>query len=347
MGKYIKIPNISFSSDNLGQVTFKNTKNDYGLGKTIVIPNISFASNNLGKVHTITNEYYFQYFTIESLVDNNTIKMDKSGSPSNISLSYSLDNGSTWTDLTISASLNFATINSGDKILFKGTNDSLATAWNTFYKFNSTRNFKVYGNAMSLLFGDNYISNLKFKTGTTHNFAGLFYGTTTLIDVSKLIIPALTCMSSSYNGMFRGCTNLTTAPELPAINSAQDCYSSMFEGCINLEIAPEINLENMSQNCCKRMFCMSRTTKLTTPKMTKSPILRCATGASGCYEEMFKGNGNLIEVTCLKTDSIDSCTNFLTNVSTTGTFYKSPLKTDWTSSGKIPSGWTIIDYIEE
>jgi len=348
MGKYIKIPNISFSSDNLGQVTFKNTKNDYGLGKTIVIPNISFASNNLGKVHTITNEYYFQYFTIESLEDNNTIKIGKSKSPVNLSLSYSTDNGSTWTNLTISTGIELTTINTGDKIIFKGINNSFASSWDSYYRFNASKNFNVYGNAMSLLFGDNFITHPEFKTGSTHNLCGLFYGTTTLVDASDLILPATICTTSCYNGMFRGCTNLTTAPELPAINSAQDCYSSMFEGCINLETAPEINLVNMSQNCCKRMFCMSRTTKLTTPKMTKSPILRCATSATGCYEEMFKGNGNLIEVTCLKTDNSGVCDNWLSNVSSSGTFKKSPLKTNWPNNvSGYPSGWTIEDYVEE
>jgi hypothetical protein len=93
---------------------------------------------------------------------------------------------------------------------------------------------------------------------------------------------------------------------------------------------------------------MSRTDKLTTPKMTKSPILKCATTVSGCYEEMFKGNGNLIEVTCLKTDDINTCSNWLTNCSTIGTFYKSPLKTNWPSNtSNIPSGWTVVDYVEE
>jgi hypothetical protein len=82
--------------------------------------------------------------------------------------------------------------------------------------------------------------------------------------------------------------------------------------------------------------------------MTKSPILRCATGVSGCYEEMFKGNGNLIEITCLLTNDSNATVNWATNVSTTGTFYKSPLKTNWpsNSTSNIPPGWTAIDYVE-
>ena len=304
----------------------------------------------MGKVH-ILNEHYFEYFTIESLEDNNTISTVKAKSCSiNPVIYYSIDNGETWSQKTVSSSTTtIATINTGDKLLLKSTNENWATAWDTYNKITGSKNFKVYGNIMSLLNGDNFISNSKFNNGSTHNFAGLFYEVTTLTDASDLIMPALTCKSSSYNGMFRGCTNLTTAPELPAINSAQDCYSSMFEGCINLEIAPEINLENMSQACCKRMFCMNRSSKITTPKMTKSPILRCTQGAANCYEEMFKGNGNLTEVTCLLTSNVSCTTNWLLNVSSTGVFIKSPLKTNWAlgNVNSVPSGWTVEDYVEE
>ena len=258
-----------------------------------------------------------------------------------------MDNGQTWTDLIISENTSFATINTGNKILFKGINNNLSTSWDRYWRFSPNNRFKVYGNAMSLLFGDNFTSNSEFTSGTTHNLCGLFYGTDTLIDASNLILPASTCTQSCYNGMFRSCTNLQYGPQLPALYSALDCYSSMFEGCINLEEAPEINLVNMSKNCCKRMFCMDRNNKITTPKMTKSPILRCATTASGCYDEMFKGNGNLTEVTCLKTDNTDSCTNWLLNTSSIGTFKKSPLKTNWIrDTSGIPSSWTVQDYVE-
>ena len=80
-----------------------------------------------------------------------------------------------------------------------------------------------------------------------------------------------------------------------------------------------------------RMFLMNRNSKITTPKMTKSPILRCQTPAVDCYKEMFKGNGNINEVTCLITTSGISCTtNWLTNAGNgSGTFRKSSLKSDW------------------
>lgn len=296
------------------------------------------------------HDYSLDYFTIESLEDNNGIGISRSGnSPGDKNMSYSLDNGVTWVDITLSNNTSISTINTGDKILFKGVNSCLSSSWDRYWRFSSSKNFKVYGNVMSLLFGNNFTSNSEFTSGTTHNLCGLFYGTTTLIDTSNLILPATTCTTGCYNGMFRGCTNLTTAPQLPGLYSATDCYSSMFEGCINLEVAPEINLTDMASACCKRMFCMNRNSKITTPRMTKGPILRVATPATNCYEEMFKGNGNINEVTCLITTSNISCTNnWLTNAGNgSGIFRKAASKTDWaTSTSGVPTGWTITDYVE-
>lgn len=295
------------------------------------------------------HDYSLDYFTIESSEDNNLIVMSHGGTVTP-TLSYSTDDGSTWSSVTLTSSAhNIATINTGDKIIIKGNNNTLANAWNGFNKIKPSKNFKVYGNAMSLLYGDNFANNSEFASGTSFNLCGLFYEVTTLIDAENLILPASTCTISCYNGMFRGCTNLTVAPKLPATQSAKDCYSSMFEACINLEVAPEINLVNMSETCCKRMFLMDRSSKITTPKMTKSPILRVATAASNCYEEMFKGNGNLVEITCLITNDVTCTTNWVLNAcATNGIFRKSPLKTNWTSGGSntFPSTWTVVDYVE-
>ena len=321
--------------------------------KNIMIGSTQAKKAYLGNILIWEYELPFnqQYFTIESLEDSNIIKIGKSKSPPNLSLSYSLDGGEIWTDLTISSGQNIVTINAGDKLLIKGINNRLASAWDNYYRFYANKTFKVYGNAMSLLFGNDFINNTEFKTGTNHNLCGLFYGTTELTDASNLILPALTCTNGCYNGMFRGCTNLTAAPQLPAIESAYECYSSMFEGCINLEIAPEINLINMAQNACCRMFCMNRNSKITTPRMTKGPILRVATPVVNCYKDMFKGNGNINEVTCLITTSGISCTDdWLLNAGNgSGTFRKSSLKGDWGigTKGGVPTGWTIEDYVEE
>jgi uncharacterized protein YjdB len=339
--------NVTWSSSNNNVATVDSSGEVTGVATGSAIITVTTVDGGLTAQCSVSVSAAStpNFFTIESLVDNNGIGINRTGkSPGNRNLSYSLDGGQTWTDLTLSANTSFSTINTGDKIMFKGVNDNLATAWDKYWAFSSTKNIKVYGNVMSLLWGDDFESHSEFKTGKNHNLCSIFRGTTTLIDASDLILPASACTENCYNGMFRGCTNLTAAPELPATVSASGCCSSMFEGCINLEEAPEINFTSLTYQCCMRMFNMSRSSKITTPKMTKSPVLSCTTGAEDCYREMFSGNGNLVEVTCLLNDSINSTANWMTNVSSTGTFYKNSLKTWSEGTSACPSGWTQVDY---
>ena len=296
----------------------------------------------------IPHDYSQDYFTIESLADSNLIKIGKNKSPGNINLSYSTDDGETWTDLTLSAGRDFATINTGDKIIFKGVNTKLATAWDAYYRFYSTKNIKVYGNAMSLLNGNNFVSNSTFDS-SGYNLCGLFYGTTTLVDASNLMLPATTLYTSSYNGMFRGCTNLVNGPKLlPALDVPADAYSSMFEGCVNLVEGPEILATTASGNTAlNRMFCMNRNSKVTAA-MTKSPIIRITNplSYSNTFQQLFCGNGNLTEVTILTPGTGLSFANWLNNVSSNGIIKKLSGTTFTSGVGGLPSGWTTETYVE-
>lgn len=295
------------------------------------------------------HDYSLDYFTIESLQDNNAIKMQKQGnSASTPTLSYSLDNGETWSIITISSTTTFATINTGDTIIFKGNNTKLANAWDNYNYFNATKQFKVYGNVMSLLNGDDFKENSEFNSSSTLNFAGLLR-TTYIVDASNLILPALTLYTSSYNGMFRGATNLVYGPKLlPALDVPHDGYSSMFEGCTSLVEAPEILATTVSgEGALNRMFCMNRNSKVTAA-MTKGPVLRITNTNSynNTYQQLFCGNGNLVEVTVLIEGTNRSFTNWLNNVSSTGVI-KTLSGTTFTSGvSGLPSGWTTETYVE-
>lgn len=52
--------------------------------------------------------------------------------------------------------------------------------------------------------------------------------------------------------MFKGCTNLETAPDLPATTLVGSCYNAMFDGCVKLNsvkcLATSIPLTNCTQN---------------------------------------------------------------------------------------------------
>lgn len=294
------------------------------------------------------HDYSLDYFTIESLQDGNEIKMQRNKTPNNPVLEYSLDNGQTWTSITINGAKTFAIINTGDTILFRGNNAKLATAWDTYNRFNATKQFKVYGNAMSLLNGNNFVSNSTFDSGG-YNLCGLFYGTTTLVDASNLILPATTLYTSCYNGMFRGCSNLVNGPKLlPALNVPADGYSSMFEGCVKLVEGPEIKATSISgATALNRMFCMNRNSKVTAA-MTKSPILRITNPQdyTNAYQQLFCGNGNITEVTILAQGNSLSFANWLNNTNSGGVIKKLQATTLASGNSGVPSGWTTQDYSE-
>ena len=313
------------------------------------IPYVTYSvtgNNGIPSGWSVDTFHELEYFTVESLTDNNTIGITNVNLNTSINLYYSTDEGQTWSNIEVSKNnvKEIATIDTNETVILKCTTNRVGSTYQYYNKITGTNNFKVYGNSMSLLYGDEFIGKTEL-TNSTGQLAGLFYDATTLIDASNLLLPATECMQECYNCMFRNCENLIAGPQLSATVSAKDCYGSMFEGCINLLEAPIIKLENTAEGCCARMFCMSRTAKLTTPKMTKSPILYASDVYNGCYKEMFKGNGNLVEVTCLMT-TIIGCNDWLTNCSTTGTFKKHP-NADWPSgTSGIPIEWTAVDYVE-
>ena len=345
MGKYIIVPNISYSLDNLGQVTFINEP----VGPTGETEPVG-PTGETGQTGPIELDYSTQYFTIESLQDNNTITATKQNSQRSPVIYYSLDDGETWSNQTLSSgTITFGTINTGDKIIFKSNYATWASAWNAYNRFNGSKNFKVYGNIMSLLNGDDFINNSEFTTGSAFNLCGLFYGTTTIIDASNLILPTTTLHESSYNGMFRGADNLVYGPKLlPALDVPKDGYSSMFEACTKLVEGPEILATTVSgDTALQRMFCMRRSEDAASA-MTKSPILRI-TNPSSCgnvYKELFRGNRNITEVTILAEGTGLSFDNWLANTPNSGVIKKLSTTTLTSGNSGIPSGWTTEDYVE-
>ena len=116
-----------------------------------------------------------------------------------------------------------------------------------------------------------------------------------------------------FKGLFKNQTNLISAENLvlPATILAEDCYANMFEGCTSL---------------------------------TKAPKLPATTLVKGCYASMFAGCTSLKYVNCSATDisAQDCTTDWLKDVSPTGTFVKASSMEGWTiGASGIPSGWTV------
>jgi hypothetical protein len=80
--------------------------------------------------------------------------------------------------------------------------------------------------------------------------------------------------------------------------------------------------------------------------LTTAPELPATTLADYCYIYMFRGCSKLNYIKMLATNiSISGClTNWVSNVSSTGTFVKNPAMTSLpTGKSGIPSGWTVVD----
>lgn len=210
-----------------------------------------------------------QYLTFTA-VEDGTFSFSKDG------LSYSLDEGVTWTALSAGAST--PTVTAGNTVMWKNNTTLTPTSSVGIGTFSSTQRFDVEGNIMSLYYGDDFEGKTSLS-GKSYAFYNLFYERK-VRDVSYLALPATILAQACYQSMFFRCSSLTTVPELPATTLAQSCYNSMFSGCTSLTTAPELPATTLAQNCYSYMFenCSS---------LTAAPELPATTLASGCYSNMF------------------------------------------------------------
>lgn len=219
------------------------------------------------------------------------------------SISYSLD-GYSWTtlnnvdDTTITASVSVA---SGDTVYWKGVGVQTAIAAPSRSGgvpkatiFSSDVNFDVEGNAMSILFGDNFEGE-EFDSGSTYHLSGLFCSATTLVNASGMTLPATTVCENDYNDMFYYCSGLTSAPSiLSATTIGASSYKRMFQGCTSLTAAPQISATTMNgdQNCDSMFYgCTSLT--------TAPSVLPATTLTANCYRYMFQNCTSLTVATSL------------------------------------------------
>ena len=325
-------------------------------------PNVSHCVQE-NEVHYNSRTWADEYLTIESLEDNNTIYLKASSRTFTRTISASTDNGETWTGYTSStggSGITLATLNKGDRLLIKGENSTYGTSSN-YNRFNSTGQFEVKGNIMSLVSGDSF-ANADEITGT-YTFNKLFYQRTGLTSTENLILPATALTLSCYNSMFYGCTSLTVAPELPATTLASQCYNNMFYGCTSLTVAPELPATTLAESCYEEMFngCTSLTTAPELPattladncyfhmfygctSLTKAPELPATTLADYCYLEMFYDctNLNYIKAMFTTTPSTTYTANWAYGVASSGTFVKNAAaQWDVTGVNGIPTGWTV------
>lgn len=170
-----------------------------------------------------------------SLEDGNTFQLNKK-------IAISVDGKQTWQ--TLSANTDSPTINTGEKIYFRATDDAVAFAGTTsnYYKFKTAKKCNVSGNPYSL-----------YAEGSLYFFAYLF-NDTKIVNANELTLSEYIRTESCFSFMFSGCIFLVNAPELPSTILAPSCYLSMFGNCPSLVNAPELPATTLVANCYQFMF---------------------------------------------------------------------------------------------
>ena len=306
----VNVPQTGTSGDkiNISDTLYLNEYGryyfDYNSATTVASMEIVFAKS---PTPTPTGETE-QYLTFDILSDGDIILYNDE-STNNKTIYYSVNDGD-WVTATINPSKIYINLRNGDKIRLKGYNES--------YNGNNIKvdtNANVYGNIMSLIYGDNCVGQTILPSEL--NFCNIFFGSK-IVNAANLVLPAktlsprcydsmfsncselttapalpsTTLASGCYQYMFYGCTKLTTAPELPAITLKSSCYSYMFYGCTSLATAPELPATDLTYYCYQNMFrgCTS---------LTQAPVLPATTLVTYCYQNMFRGCTSLTQAPVL------------------------------------------------
>lgn len=126
--------------------------------------------------------------------------------------------------------------------------------------------------------------------------AGCYGNIQTLLQYDD---PPAEVSENCYRQLFRGCVNLTHAPDLPAVTLNSSCYDWMFHGCANLVVAPELPATEISYSCYDHMFygCAS---------LTKAPELPALSVPDFAYYYMFRGCSKLVTAPNLPAISVGS-----------------------------------------
>ena len=255
--------------------------NEYIDSSNVVLPNVNVTKDATSTVYfNPLHDYSKDYLTFVALEDGTftfkmTAKLTTAAVPS---MSYSTDNGKTWTTVqnidNETVTVTTPTIARGNKVLWKSNAVQYYINPDSYHgknvgqgSFSSTSAYNVEGNIMSLMYGDDFKGKTSLKNPISSGygagaFASLFVNNSNIISVEHLVLPATTLELYCYRSMFQGCTSLTMAPELPATTLANECYSWMFSGCTSLTTAPKLPATTLTKSCYNSMFsgCTSLTT---------------------------------------------------------------------------------------
>lgn len=283
--------------------TFTTTAEYNAEKSNLITPHVSLITENNGVEYLPVPASSKDYLTFVVLGDGKFEFTNYSA------IQYSLDRGKTWTNLSSTG----VTVYSGQRISWKA--NITPQGYVGVGTFSSTCDFNAEGNAMSLMYGDDFVGQRVLKgTEAYSGFVNLFEENTHIINAENLQLPATGLTEYCYFNMFYGCTSLITPPELPMPELGADgkikalgCYYGMFMNCTSLERSPKL----------------------------EAPYVNY-----GCYDYMFWNCPSLKEITCY-VYSTENISSLYSNVALEGTFYKADVP-DYAIENIVPDGWTIV-----
>lgn len=274
----------------------------------------------------------------------------------NRTVQYTRD-GNTWNTLSHQGTLN---VSAGEIIKWKGVVPGLARKQDNFGV--GTAKYNVWGNVMSLLYGDNYSGQTDMGP---YAFYGLF-ADAGVVSAQYLNLPADAVPIWGYARMFESCTALTQAPVLPATLIGENCYTQMFAYCSSLVTAPALPATYVRDGSYSSMF-LNCTSLVNAPALPATEIektayaqmfLKCTSLVTApelpvivppvqAYRAMFWGCTSLQYVKCLATRIYTDDTygwvtlDWMYEVPASGTFVTPAPSIYPRDEDGIPAGWTI------
>ena len=285
------------------------------------------------------DDYLNAYLTLESMADNDTVLLYIPAELTAEQMSwvaYSTD-ATNWTTLEVDGTEHRDTLvlDQGEKVYFKGLGKQCDAVIDNYWYHVIIRgkaDHMVYGNIMSLLYGDDFASQTAFPEGSSYAFGYLFLGDRHLVSIENLMLPATSLACGCYYGLFCYCSSLSSpTPELPAAEMEEDCYMYMYYDCEALFEAPTLPATTLANYCYYGMFndCTSLETAPALPatdlayccygnmfknctSLTTAPALPATTLAVRCYDNMFYNCTSLTVAPALPATTLeDYCYNFM------------------------------------